>query len=172
MLGTFQTLGDISDGSLSASRTLVTFSVEVGLAQVCAGYQLKLISSLSSGLFCASMADSIKMTTLQEDPVIFLARVTGECPDLLYFLTTEEVKLLSKSPSDTYKLLDVNEEFLMDMACCHSVRHKSEDFESAMSKALLKPMAKNKELKVEGFEKKRKVLKEVSNYGSSRYAWV
>ena len=163
-MGTFQTPGDVSDGSLSSSRNLVTFSVEVGLAQVF-GYQLKLISSLSSGLFCAGMADSIKMTTLQEDPVIFLARVTGEYPDLLYFLTTEEVKLLSKSPSDTYKLLDVNEEFLMDTACCHSVRHKSEDFESAMSKALLKPMAKNKELKVEGFEKKRKVLKEVSHYG-------
>ena len=109
------------------------------------------------------MTDSEKMATLEEDPVAFLSRVTGECPDVLSFLTTKQAKLLSKSPSDTYNLLDVNEEFLTDMACYHSVRSKSEDSKSALSKALLTPIAKNKELDVEGFEKKRKVLKEVSH---------
>ena len=98
----------------------------------------------------------------EEDPVAFLARLTKECPDVLSFLTTKQAKLLSKKPTELYQLLDVNEEYLTDVACYHAVRNKCEDSKSSLSKALLTPMAKHKELDVEGFEKKRKVLKEAS----------
>jgi len=99
--------------------------------------------------------------SLEEDPVAFLARLTKECPDVLSFLTTKQAKLLSKNPTELYQLRDVNEEYLTDMACYHSVRAKSKDSKSSLSKALLTPMAKNKELDVEAFEKKRNVLKGV-----------
>ena len=99
---------------------------------------------------------SDKMATLVEDPVTFLASLSEECPDVLYFLTTNQVKLLGKSPSDTYKLVDVNEEFLTDMACHHAVRYKSLETKSALSSALLTPMAKNKELEWKDLRRSRK----------------
>ncbi len=105
------------------------------------------------------------MEAVEEDPVAFLARMADACPDVLSFLSIKQAKLLSKNPTDTYNLLDVNEEYLTDMACYHSVRTKSNDCRSTLSKYLLTPRALAKPLDVEEFEKKRKVLNEVSvNY--------
>ena len=80
----------------------------------------------------------------QEDPVVFLARIVGECPDALSFLKTNQIKLLSKTTSDIYHTSNVNGEFLTHVACYHCTRHMKDNSNIALSKALLTPKVKHR----------------------------
>ena len=52
--------------------------------------------------------------SLAQDPVSFLASIREDCPDILSILTTEQVRLLSRCPTDPYGPGEVDQEYLTD----------------------------------------------------------
>lgn len=52
--------------------------------------------------------------SLAQDPVSFLVSLREECPEILSILTTEQVRLLSRCPTDPYTPGEVDQEYLTD----------------------------------------------------------
>ena len=103
---------------------------------------------------------------MKEDSVVFLKRIQKQCPIVLSLLDSKQVKLISRSHSETYDLKDVNDEYLNDVRCGINIRHRIEDAEQSLRQTLLIPRMVDKEVDVKNFEKQIEVLKMVSRQNS------
>lgn len=97
-----------------------------------------------------------------EDPVVFLKRIQEECPVVLSLLDSRQVKLISRSPTETYDQKDVNDEYLAEMRCSIDVQQRIEDAEQNLRSTLLVPRKVDKDVDVEKFKKQTEVLQMVS----------
>ena len=112
------------------------------------------------------MADGTdKLSTvdlLKEDAVSFLTKISWKYDNVLALLNANQAKLLSKNPSEPYQPEDVNHEYLSDMSCYYSVKQRSDNAKVALSKALLTPRIKIKQVDVEGSQLIQQTMEEVS----------
>ena len=106
-------------------------------------------------------------TTLDEDPASFIARLTKECPEVFYILTTKLINLISRSPHDPYSQENVNQEYLTDEGAYQRTRKVWKKSEYKLKEYLLHPKGSADRLSpidLETFERKTSALEIVRLY--------
>ena len=111
------------------------------------------------------MADSVKelkaAVDLGEDPTSFLVRIKELCPDIVSLFNHKQARLLSVDPTAPYDSKNVNEEYMAEVGAMYGLKCLYQSGLTSARSAVMKPLAKTKELNVGDFTIKKEVVDQV-----------
>ena len=99
--------------------------------------------------------------SLVQDPVSFLSAIREDCPDILSILTTEQVRLLSRCPTDPYSPGEVDREYLTDAWNHQNIRMVWRESKLKLTEVVLEPRKSLTYQDLEIYERKKKAVEKV-----------